>query len=141
MPVRRAAGFHWASRLNPAWGEPLYGKLIALLLMNSRRLADYMSGRGGYARSAEGRSIDSLAYAARIRNPLLQNRARPFASSRRWYYDATGMTLNLIEIRELGPAANAWLAKSLGDYPRATDPLSQGGEGQEGVVPSATTWP
>jgi hypothetical protein len=31
-----AAGFHWASRLNPAWGEPLYGKLIALLLMKHK---------------------------------------------------------------------------------------------------------
>jgi tetratricopeptide (TPR) repeat protein len=79
-----------------------------------------MSGRGSYARSAEGRSIGSLAYAARIRNPLLQT-GLDLRLFQAWYYDATGMTLNLIEIREFGPAANAWLAKSLGNYPRATE--------------------
>lgn len=118
--VNAAAAFHWATRLNPAWAEPLYAKRIALHLMSPNRLGDYLSGRPGFLRSREVRAIDSFGYAARLRNPLLRT-GLDLRLFQGWYYEATGLTLNHMELRELGPVATAWLAMSTGDYPRAVE--------------------
>jgi predicted Zn-dependent protease len=44
------------------------------------------------------------------------------------------MPLNLIELRDFGPGVNAWLAMSLGDYPRAAELYRQ-------VVKDRKAWP
>lgn len=116
-PDQAAAAFHWASRLNPGMGEPFYAKRTALLLTARNRLGDYFSGRG-YARSKVVRSIDSLAFEARLRNPVLI-RSLDLPLFEEWYSYATGEMLHRGDLNEYGPAVQAWLAMSRADYPAA----------------------
>jgi tetratricopeptide (TPR) repeat protein len=116
-PDQAAAAFHWAYRLNPGMGEPLYAKRTALLLTARNRLGDYFSGRG-YARSKVVRSIDSLAFEARLRNPVLI-RSLDLPLFEEWYSYATGEMLHRGDLNEYGPAVSAWLAMSRADYPTA----------------------
>lgn len=118
-PEQAAAAFHWASRLNPGWGEPLYAKRTALLLTKRERLGDYFSGRG-YARSKVIRSIDSLAFEARLRNPMLL-RSLDLPLFEEWYYYATGEMLHHGDLMDYGPSVTAWLAMSRADYPKAAE--------------------
>lgn len=61
-PDKAADAFFWAARLNPVWAEAYYGRRIALLLRDPRRLARYFTGDKGAIRESMG--IDSLyAYA------------------------------------------------------------------------------
>jgi tetratricopeptide (TPR) repeat protein len=113
-PDQAAAAFHWASRLNPGIGEPLYAKRTALLLTAKNRLGDYFSGRG-YSRSKVVRSIDSLAFEARLRNPVLV-RSLDLPLFEEWYSYATGELLHRGDLNEYGPAVSAWLAMSRADY-------------------------
>jgi predicted Zn-dependent protease len=70
-PDRAADAFYWASRLEPAWAEPLYGRRTALLLTDRRRLIDFVFGKEYVHRSAEVRRADSLLYLALLQNPFL----------------------------------------------------------------------
>lgn len=118
-PDQAAAAFHWASRLNPGWGEPLYAKRTALLLTAKNRLGDYFSGRG-YARSKVVRSIDSLSYEARLRNPVLL-RSLDLPLFEEWYSYVTGQMLHHGDLVDGGPSVTAWLAMSRADYPKAAE--------------------
>jgi tetratricopeptide (TPR) repeat protein len=119
-PSVAAAAFHWASRLNPALGEPLYAKRTALLMMNRRRLGDYFTGRGGYHRSREVRAIDSLAFEARLRNPVML-RSLDLKMFEAWYLEETGQFLNQGDLQGANPAVSAWLAMSRGDHFKAAE--------------------
>jgi tetratricopeptide (TPR) repeat protein len=70
-PDKAADAFYWAARLNPVWAEPFYGRRVALLLSNPRRLMRYFSGDKGEIRSKEALAIDSLYRHALTLNPFL----------------------------------------------------------------------
>ena len=68
-PEKAADAFYWAGRLNPVWAEAFYGRRIALLLNDPRRLARYWRGDKGAVRETMG--IDSLYLYALTLNPFL----------------------------------------------------------------------
>ena len=70
-PEKAANAFYWAARLNPTWAEPFYGRRVALLLRDPRRLSRYMRGDKGVIRSRETQAIDSLYLQALTLNPFL----------------------------------------------------------------------
>jgi len=70
-PDKAADAFYWAARLNPIWAEPFYGRRVALLLSDPRRLMRYFSGDKGEIRSKESLAIDSLYRHALTLNPFL----------------------------------------------------------------------
>ncbi|MDP9200714.1 MAG: hypothetical protein M3P26_02110, partial [Gemmatimonadota bacterium] len=70
-PDKAADAFYWAARLNPVWAEAYYGRRIALLLRDPRKLMQYFRGDKGVIRSKEGMWIDSLYLYALTLNPFL----------------------------------------------------------------------
>jgi tetratricopeptide (TPR) repeat protein len=70
-PDKAADAFYWAARLNPVWAEPFYGRRVALLLSDPRRLMRYFSGDKGEIRSKESLAIDSLYRHALTLDPFL----------------------------------------------------------------------
>ena len=70
-PEKAADAFYWAARLNPTWAEPYYGRRVALLLKDRRRLVRYWRGDKGVIRSKENQAIDSLYLQALTLNPFL----------------------------------------------------------------------
>lgn len=70
-PDKAADAFFWAARLNPIWAEAYYGRRIALLLRDPRRLARYFMGDKGVIHSKEVMGIDSLYLYALTLNPFL----------------------------------------------------------------------
>ena len=68
-PDKAADAFYWASRLNPVWAEAFYGRRIALLLNDPRRLTRYWRGDKGAIRETMG--IDSLYFYALTLDPFL----------------------------------------------------------------------
>jgi tetratricopeptide (TPR) repeat protein len=70
-PDKAADAFYWAARLNPIWAEPFYGRRVALLLSNPRRLLRYMTGDRGEIRSKESLASDSLYRHALTLDPFL----------------------------------------------------------------------
>ena len=69
-----AAAFFWAERLSPGWPDALYGRHVALLMSDPRRLEAYEQGRGGIERNPEVMAIDSLYYRAVQRDPFLHRK-------------------------------------------------------------------
>ncbi|HEU4884271.1 MAG TPA: hypothetical protein VFT45_18595 [Longimicrobium sp.] len=74
-PEEAAAAFYWASQIDPTWADPLYGRHVALLMSNPRRLVRYWDGERGTRTSAEVLAIDSLYFRALRIDPFVQ---RPF---------------------------------------------------------------
>jgi tetratricopeptide (TPR) repeat protein len=70
-PNTAAAAFYWAERLQPGWADALYGRRVALLMADPRRLVRYMTGDRGVVRSREVRGIDSLYLRALQAEPFL----------------------------------------------------------------------
>lgn len=74
-PHEAAAAFYWASQIDPGWADPLYGRHVALLMTDPRRLVRYWDGDRRTRTSAEVLSIDSLYFRALRIDPFVQ---RPF---------------------------------------------------------------
>jgi len=72
-PQTAAAAFYWAARLNPGWGDPLYGRRAALLAQN-RNLLDAAMSDSRRSRSKDLRRLDSLQARALMLNPFLYRR-------------------------------------------------------------------
>ena len=66
--------FYWASRLDPAWAEPLYAQRIAYHLSDLERFWKYLNGTKYVLRAAETKRVDSLLYRAMLRDPFLFRR-------------------------------------------------------------------
>jgi tetratricopeptide (TPR) repeat protein len=113
-PDRAADAFYWASRLEPAWAEPLYGRRTAILLSDRRRLQDFVLGRDYVHNSADVKRADSLFYNALLLNPFL-HRALDRILIEEVIEDVTGE-------RPIGdwardnPDMAAWLAYSRGQF-------------------------
>lgn len=71
-PEEAAAAFYWAAQLDPAWADPLYGRHVALLMSNPRRLVRYWDGDRSTRMSAEVLAIDSLYFRALRIDPFVQ---------------------------------------------------------------------
>jgi tetratricopeptide (TPR) repeat protein len=74
-PEQAAAAFYWASQIDPGWADPLYGRHVALLMTDPRRLLRYWDGDRRTRMSAEVLAIDSLYFRALRIDPFVQ---RPF---------------------------------------------------------------
>ena len=70
-PQKAADAFYWAARLNPVWAEAYYGRRVALLLRDPRRLTRYFDGEARVVKSKEIVAIDSLYLYALTLNPFL----------------------------------------------------------------------
>jgi Tfp pilus assembly protein PilF len=66
--------FYWASRIEPAWADPLYAQRIAYHLSDLERFLKYLNGTKYVLRAAETKRIDSLLYRAMLRDPFLFRR-------------------------------------------------------------------
>ena len=66
--------FYWASRLDPAWADPLYAQRIAYHLSDLERFWKYLTGTKYVLRAAETKRVDSLLYRAMLRDPFLFRR-------------------------------------------------------------------
>jgi tetratricopeptide (TPR) repeat protein len=71
-PRDAADAFYWASQIEPGWADPLYGRHVALLMSDPRRLALYYAGDRSTRRNAEVQRIDSLYYRALRIDPFLR---------------------------------------------------------------------
>ena len=59
-PQSAADAFYWASRIDPAWADPLYARRIALLMADQRLFLRYLEGHRRTLQSEEVQQIDSL---------------------------------------------------------------------------------
>ena len=73
-PRNAQDAFYWASRLDPAWADPLYAQRIAYHLSDLERFWKYLTGTKYVLRAAETRRVDSLLYRAMLRDPFLFRR-------------------------------------------------------------------
>jgi tetratricopeptide (TPR) repeat protein len=74
-PEDAAAAFYWAAQIDPGWADPLYGRHVALLMSDPRRLVRYWDGDPRTRTSPEVLAIDSLYFRALRIDPFVQ---RPF---------------------------------------------------------------
>ena len=71
-PDEAADAFYWAAQLDPGWADPLYGRHVALLMTDPRRLARYWEGERRTRTSPEVLAIDSLYYRALRTDPFVR---------------------------------------------------------------------
>jgi Tfp pilus assembly protein PilF len=128
-PDYAADAFYWASRINPGWGEPLYGRRAALLSQKRTLLNAYMSDNRR-SRSKELSALDSLYAHALMLNPFLYRRLdrQLFIN---WLTDGDRQAqaeyayeINT-SIMRAPPATQAWFAYSNGNFARALDLYAQ----------------
>ena len=74
-PAEAAAAFYWAAQIDPGWADPLYGRHVALLMSDPRRLVRYWDGDRRTRTSPEVLAVDSLYFRALRIDPFVQ---RPF---------------------------------------------------------------
>ena len=74
-PDEAAAAFYWAAQIDPGWADPLYGRHVALMMSDPRRLVRYWEGDRRTRTSPEVLGIDSLYFRALRIDPFVQ---RPF---------------------------------------------------------------
>ena len=73
-PAEAADAFYWAAQIEPGWAEPLYGRHVALLMSDPRRLVRYADGDRRTIAHPEVVRIDSLYERALRMDPFLQRR-------------------------------------------------------------------
>lgn len=66
--------FYWASRLDPAWADPLYAQRIAFHLSDLERFWKYITGTRYVLKHPETKRVDSLLYRAMLRDPFFFRR-------------------------------------------------------------------
>ncbi len=132
-PRVAAAAFYWADRLNPGWPQALYGRRIALMMTDERRLVDYIEGKRSLANNPEVLAIDSLVLRALQRDPFLhQQLDRPYLMM---YFrkvfsqevqETTGQRNDALAdyvlqtaLVNAGPGMKAWLDYASGHFPAA----------------------
>jgi Flp pilus assembly protein TadD len=124
-PDYAADAFYWAARINPGWGDPLYGRRAALLLQKRTLLNAYMADNYR-SRGKELSALDSLYARALMLNPFLYRRLdrQLFIN---WLTDGDRQAqaeyayeINTAIMRA-PPATQAWYAYSNGNFPRALE--------------------
>ena len=133
-PDEAAAAFYWASRLNPGWADPLYGRRVALLMSDPRRLVNYMDGSRQTLRNPEIQAIDSLQLRALALDPFVLQKfdrqmiLRYLETVYAQYFNSVGETDRTLASFEAQQALNhaspffrAWMAYSEGRFPAALE--------------------
>jgi len=124
-PDYAADAFYWAARINPGWGDPLYGRRAALLMQKRTLLNAYMADNYR-SRGKELSALDSLYAHALMLNPFLYRRLdrQLFIT---WLTDGDRQAqaeyayeINTAIMRS-PPATQAWYAYSNGNFPRALE--------------------
>ena len=128
-PEVAGAAFYWAARLNPGWGDPLYGRRAALLLRTPFLLNATFERDRRRLGSDEARRLDSLQFRALMLNPFLYRRLdRPMfiayivKNAEREHHSSGGMTRPEIEFEVqayLTGASNqtrAWMEYGYGNF-------------------------
>lgn len=119
-PGRAAEALYWAERLEPTRAEPTMSRWAALWMARPKLLADYWTGSEKIRNSPSVRRIDSLNYAARLRDPMVNQAVRllvaqtilnHFAGRGNWEWDHD-------------PEVRAWLDYTTGKYSRAAAELA-----------------
>lgn len=132
-PDGAADAFYWAARLSPGAAEPYYGRRVALLLTDPRRLDRYWSGDRRTLQSDDIRRIDSLQLRALEINPFLYRQLDAdlfdgFIDN--YVHEATRGTDESPEdlryaidtyLNRAGPATQAWRAYTDGRFREALD--------------------
>jgi tetratricopeptide (TPR) repeat protein len=119
-PGRAADALYWAERLDPTRAEPTMSRWAALWMLKPQLLADYWQGSEKVRNSPAVRRLDSLNYAARLRDPMVNQAVRllvvqtminRLAGRENWEWN-----------RE--PEVRAWLDYTRGDFARAAAELA-----------------
>lgn len=131
-PDEAADAFYWAARINPLYADAFYGRRVALLMTDKRRLARYMNDDRRTLQSDDVRRIDSLYLHALTLNPFLSQRLDKFMFDqmiRDWAEeyarnnDITATEVQYYIERQIQSDASvgfrAWRAYSDGDYDQA----------------------
>lgn len=130
-PKKAADAFYWASRIDPSRPEPFYGRRIAQLLQDRRRLLLYWRGERSVVRSREIQRIDSLYLHALSLNPFFYHRLDRFfleaiiQEIARDLSAGTNIPSGELEymldqsVHTGDPSLRAWVAYSEGDFDRA----------------------
>jgi tetratricopeptide (TPR) repeat protein len=130
-PKNAADAFFWASRIDPSRPEPFYGRRVAQLLQDRRRLLLYWQGARSVVRSREIQRIDSLYLHALSLNPFFYHRLDRFLLEAiiqeiaRDISAGTNIPSGELEymldqsVHTGDPALRAWVAYSEGDFDRA----------------------
>jgi tetratricopeptide (TPR) repeat protein len=66
--------FYWASRIEPAWADPLYAQRIAFHMSNLERFWKYLMGTKYVLKSDDIKRTDSLVFRAMLRDPFFFRR-------------------------------------------------------------------
>lgn len=127
-----ADAFYWAARINPLYADAFYGRRVALLMTDKRRLARYMNDDKRTLQSDDVRRIDSLYLHALTLNPFLYQRLDKYMFDqmiRDWSEEyARNNDVNASEVQfyiereiqsDASVAFRAWRAYSDGEFDQA----------------------
>jgi tetratricopeptide (TPR) repeat protein len=121
-PAVAADAFYWAARINPSWGDPLYGRRVALLTQKRNLMQAIMTGN---RRSRpELLALDTLQARALILNPFLFRRLdrqmflNYLTDGDRQAQADYAYEINVWLLRQ-GPEMRGWYAYSQGQFDRA----------------------
>jgi tetratricopeptide (TPR) repeat protein len=119
-PDYAADAFYWAARINPGWGDPLYGRRAAMLAQK-RTLLNALMSDSRRNRSREMQSLDSLYAHALMLNPFLYRRLDQQLFMNWITGGDRGVSAELsyainVAISQSSPATQAWYAYSTGDF-------------------------
>lgn len=116
FPERAAAAFYWASRLDPYWADPLYGRYVALLLAQPTPvLHEYMTNKRSLRNDKVIRGIDSLKYQAFLANPFVDRRVDGVLLEE-WLQRAYNGQYGLHDLKRLDPQIAAWVSYTFGRF-------------------------
>ena len=107
--------FYWASRLDPAWADPLYAQRIAFHMSDLERFWKYLAGTKYVLKSADVKRTDSLHFRAMLRDPFFFRR-HDKALIDRLVEELTGQYGGVISG---DPEMRAWFAYSQTRFPEA----------------------
>jgi tetratricopeptide (TPR) repeat protein len=121
-PGYAADAFYWASRLNPGWADPLYGRRAAALAQKRDLLNAAMDGR--LRRKPELLALDTLQARAYMLNPFLYRRLDALlfinyiTDGDRTVQAQYAYEIN-VWLQQASPAFQAWYAYAQGNFDRA----------------------
>ena len=118
-PERAAAAFYWASRIDPYWADPLYGRYVALLMAQPYNLINaYITLKPEDQHEPRLRAIDSLKYRALLRDPWI-NRRMEHSLILTWLQTETQGEQIPRYLRDQYPALGAWMSYTEGKFEEA----------------------
>ena len=116
-PREAEDAFYWASRLDPAWADPLYAQRIAFHMSNLERFWKYLVGTKYVLKSADVKRTDSLYFRAMLRDPFFFRRHDKMLIDR-MIEELTGEFGGFISG---DPEMRAWFAYSQTRFPEAVE--------------------